>query len=225
MFRLSPLLLWFTAFIASSNIVEARYKASYKTKGLGASASAYVYEDECSYEYLSIDGSSSALKEKTSHGKPSTSYNTYTYASYSSYNYCTGEEAYGYAEVYPGSFTGDKNGAAATATISSLYICRYVEVEEGCYGEYNCEESAEPFELTIDATWTPSGNTSKDRSTSSSSNKFSSYKFRYSGTSREATVTLAVTKNGESLAIDPSSISSYFYTSTTGDMYVDRYEY
>ena len=225
MVRLSPLLLWFTAFIASSNIVEARYKASYKTKGLGASASANVYEDDCSYEYLSIDGSSSALKEKTSHGKPSTSYNTFIYAYYSFYNYCTGVETYGYAEVYPSSFTGDKNGSAATATISSLYICRYLEVEEGCYGEYNCEESAEPFELTIDATWTPSGNTSKDRSTSSYSNKFSSYKFRYSGTSRDASVTLEVTKNGESLEIDPSSISSSFYTSTTGDMYVERYEY
>ena len=65
--------------------------ASYKSKGIGAGASATIVEDDCSYGYLYIDASSSAVKEKTSQGKPTTSYVKFTYAYYSVYNYCANE--------------------------------------------------------------------------------------------------------------------------------------
>ena len=123
----------------------------------------------------------------------------------------------------PSTFTGDKNGATASATISSLTKCSYVEAEEGCYGEYTCEE--EPVELTIDATWTATGSSYKDRSMSSYGGKLFSSKSRYSGTSRETIVTLQVTMDGVALDLDPSSVYGYLYTSMSGSMYVDRYEY
>ena len=226
MFRLSSafflLMVAFAAIIAS-NTVEARYTATFKAKGVAAGASAYIGGDDCSYQYLSIDGSSSALKEKTSKGKPSQTYNQFTYASYNHYNYCTGESTYGYAEIYPSTFAGDKDGATASATISSLTTCSYTATEEGGYGEYICEESS--VDWTIDATWTATGSTIKDRSTSSYNSPSFSSKYRYSGTSRETTtVTLQVTQNGEALDLDPSSVSGYLYSSVSGSMEIVRYK-
>lgn len=217
----STFLLLLSAYATTFTIhsVEARDVTSYKTKGVGAGA--YVNlggEDACFYESLSIDGSSSALKEKASGEKPSTTYSKVTFASYSWYNWCTGQDAYGYAEVYPSTFTGSKDGATASATISSLFTCSYTEADG-----YSCDES--PFELTIDATWTATGNFIKDRYTSSYGSKLFATKYTYSGTSREiTTVTLQVTKDGQELSVDPSAVVyAYLYTSMTG--YVDRYEY
>ena len=228
MFRLSStfflLTAAFAAIITTTTTVEAAYVATYKAKGVAAGASASVGGDDCSYGYVSIDGSSSALKEKTTKGKPSTSYNTFTYAYYSVYNYCTGEDQYGYAEVYPSTFVGDKDGATASATIASLTKCSYKEVMEGGDWEYTCEQS--PVDLTIEATWTATGNTIKDRSTYSYNSKWSSSKYRYSGTSRETTTaTMQVTQDGATLDLDPNSVGGYLYTSVSGSMQIDRYKY
>ena len=223
MFRLCPTFFLLLAVFATTNSLEAHYTASYKTKGVGAGASVNIGGDDCFYEYLSIDGSSSALKEKVSGGKPSTTYSKVTYAGYYLYNWCTGEDTYGYAEAYPSTFTGDKDGAKASATIFSLFTCSYREVAQGGYWDYICDET--PVQLTIGATWTATGRIFKDRSTWSYGSKLSSSKYRYSGTSRETTVTLEVTKDGQALDVDPSSVSGYLYTSMSGSMYVDRYEY
>ena len=208
-----------------TTFAEARYMASYKAKGVGASASASLDgDDECSYGCIGIDGSSSAVKEKSSQGQPTTSYNKFTYAYYSVYNYCTNEELYGYAEVYPSTFTGDKNSATASATITSFTRCFSAVGEDGCE-VYTCEESSTPVELTIDATWTATGSASKNRSTSSYGSKSFSYKSRYSGTSRDTTVSMQVTMDGEAIDLDPSSVYGTLYSSMSGDVYLDRYEY
>ena len=224
MLRLSSaffLLMVAFAAIITSTTVEARYMASYKLKDVFAGASAKISENDCSYEYLSISGSSSARKEKTSQGKPSQSYNQLTTVSYDYYDHCTGETKAGYVDIYPGTFAGDKNGATASATISSIEICTLPV--DYCNGEYDCKESA--VDWTIDATWTATGSTIKDRSTSSYNSPSFSSKYRYSGTSRETTtVTLQVTQNGEALDLDPSSVSGYLYSSVSGSMEIVRYK-
>jgi hypothetical protein len=219
MFCLPPTFLLLLALFATTftNYVEAREMTSYKTKGVGAQANVDLGGDDCFYENLYIDASTSATKVKASGEKPSTTFSKVTFASYGLNNWCTGEESYGYAEVYPSNFTGNKDGAKASATISSLITCSYKEV-----GGYTCEEI--PFEMTIKATWTATGSSFKDRYTYSYGGTSYSTTHTYSGTSREiTTVALEVTKDGQTLGVDLSSVDAYLFTSMTG--VVTRYDY
>ena len=224
MFHLSPAALLFllaTTF-ATTTSVEARYMAIYKTKEVGASAYALIAGD-CFNGQVSINGSSSAVKEKTSQGKPTKSYNKFTYAFYQGYNTCTKEDISGSVEVYPSTFTGDKYGATASATITSLRKCSFVKLDNGCDGEFSCK--VEPVELKIDATWTATGSPIRSRSVLSYGGKLSSYSGHSKGISRETAVTLQVTINDAPVDLDSDSVYGDLLISMSGDIYIDRNEY
>jgi len=212
-------------FLAVATVVHGeKYISHYKTKGVGAYAYAnLIPDDDCSYTSFSISASGSAMKDKTNRGKPSTSYSKYIDASFNTYNYCTNEEIGGYVSIDPATFTYDsKKGLQASATIQSFYTC--YEVEGQCY--YTCEDVTSEDKITITASWVPTGGApTKSRDNYSYRSSNFSYKAHYSGTSIPVAITFSVSKNGKNLAVDSTSIFGELYTSNSGGISIDRYEY
>lgn len=170
------------------------------TRGNQASASTWSY-DSCGYEGVSV-----WAFEQDQRG-PKTASNA-VYVDYYGYDYCTGQDTWGWAVIDGAAFSQRRlDSASVTAsTTMTVTTCTYTSgggggsdagVDGGTWGSYDCSSSDVP--LSVDVDWVGTGDATRDRSSSTYNTPHSRYRSRSSGQYREATVRGAVTIDGASV--------------------------
>lgn len=149
---------------------------------------------DCGYVYIDIGGTEDAIHQDQ--GQP-VSQNA-VWASFYSYDYCSGEFTQGWAYAQDG-FDGNLHGATLDVTFDA-YAYQYGPNE---YGWWEYEDlGVRTVEITAELT----GNGETYRGMNSSMNRSGEYftRYRWIGESRDASVDLTVTVEGDDVAFDAS---------------------
>jgi len=164
----------------------------------GNNASAYFYQsDDCSYTDVSVNGFDNVTKSGP--GAPVSQTGAYLY--YSTYNFCTGTQSYGYGFGDNVTFTSNKLNSATL---------------NGTFTVYDYYSGASKT-ATVNLTWTGTGDTYRGKYQSRSQGPGYTSIYRSSGSSRDADVTGTVTLNGTDLIANLTSSGS-LSTSSNGSL-------
>lgn len=159
----------------------------WNVKDHSATASAYLY-DGCESSGVDISGSESSSHD----GGGAPVKDNGAWAGYSSYNWCTGSQTYGYVWV-PGGFDGDMQGASIDVEFEAESY-DYVEIDGEWVYSYLGTRTVE-----INAEFTGIGKAEHGRNSSMSRWGDSFSRYRWVGQWREATVEMSVTVDGNSV--------------------------
>jgi hypothetical protein len=199
-------------FIFFSMVQGAAEVQHSKFSGNFANAYFSTYDD-CGGTYASINGADTTQRYSAK-GKPEVVIQGLISGYFSKYDYCLGIDMYGYFEK--SGFTGNLQNVVSMSTEGATWT--YFAVCD--YASSGCQEVESP--VTIEATLTPTGDTSKDKYFYMSSGPHYSSKYRYSGSYRDADVEATVTVDGDVVALDDYT---YGYVAVTkgGDKYITKY--
>jgi hypothetical protein len=177
----------------------------YKQQVRGHSAYGWAYEyDGCESTSVDIGGS-----ESTAYGGGAPVQDNSAYAGLYSYNWCTGEETYGWAWV-PGGFSGDIDFASIDLAFEADSY-ELAEVDGEWVYNYLGTRTVE-----INAEFTGVGQISHGMNNSTSHWGSSFTHYRSAGQWREATLDVSVTVDGAS--IDLSNAAASLGNSNTGSL-------
>jgi hypothetical protein len=218
----------------------------YKFNGYGANAQFYWQENACDYgSYVDLFAGESVSKVQAN-GKPetSTSPNVYTY--FERWYDCSNDSAthtYLYSRDYGATPSASvaivgKNkleSASVSSTFEAYIVTDVCVIDCGTYEEGgetytycypgNCTTlSFDLVEVDLQAKFVGTGIAYKSSSHSNSRGPYGSFRSKYTGTSRDATVSaFSLTVDDTPIPI-PSNAEKYasIYTSTSGDFSVDR---
>jgi hypothetical protein len=213
----------------------------YKFYGYGANAQISWQEEGCDYgSYVYFDAGESVSKVQAN-GKPETSKYPSVYTYYERWYDCSDDRAthtylYTDYDASPSASVAIKKleSASVSSTFGAFLVTESCGIECESFEEDGetytychpvCEQvSVERAEVTLQATFVGTGNayTSTYRSSNRFPNGFS--RSKYSGRTRDATVSvIAFTVDGTPIAI-PSDAEMYasIYTTTSGDLYIYR---
>lgn len=217
------------ALFGVSAQAHAAEKYSSRTRGNSASFQAWT-SSECGYQSVSVW----AFEEDQRGQGNTTSYDA-IYVDYYSYDYCTGTDSWGSSVIDSSSFDMQRlNGASLDASGSiDLYVCEYggggtggmggtggVGGMAGTAGDGGdggvpsdpCGYASVALDVSLDFVGT--GDTTRDRYTSTYTTPHSRYTSRYSGQSRAATVTGSILIDGS--AVDLTDGYGTLSASTSG---------
>lgn len=183
-------------------------KSKYSIKGLGVHGYASAW-DEAACRYTSLSVSAHEDVTKTG-GSPVPT--KYAYLDVDTYNSCTDESITVRVEVPAPALQGSlKNGATVQATFTEGEKCFY----DPSVDEYVCV--VVPFEGSVSASFTPVGNSYKDRFQNQYASQGYRYKERSVGTSVDATVNFAGTVL-DGVSFVPDETYGYVHKYTSGSM-------
>ena len=184
--------LFIATFVATgltATFATAAPDIKWHVKDNTASGSAFSY-DGC--ENVSVDVGGSETRSQDGGGPPVKD-NT-AWAGYSSYNWCTGAQTYGWVYL-PGGFDGDLQGATIDAEFEAESF-EWIEVEGQWVYNYIGTVTVE-----INAELTGVGQTTHGTNSSTSHWGSSHTHSRYVGKWREATLDISVTVDGQSIEL------------------------
>lgn len=196
--RISTALALMFALCGVAADAHALEKYMSRTRGNQASFGAWS-DTDCGGQYVNVWAFEEAANPNQSYASD------VLYVDFYSYDWCTGDSSYGYAQFDGTSFDVQKL-KSATADVSAtidVQSCHMVDGGGGGGGgagaggsgssdggmpwyDYVCESSTES--LLIDLTWTATGGIYRDRSNYSYSTPYSRYRSIWSGQSTEATI-------------------------------------
>lgn len=169
----------------------------------GQTADAYFYQsDDCNYTSVGIFASDSI--SKSAPGAPTAEKSAYLY--YSTYNWCTGEGAYGDGFSTEVTFNADKS--LKSATLNGTFAV-------------NDYSSGTTKNVDVALTWMGMGDTYRGNSHSHYQGPAFTSNYRYVGSYSEAMVSGTVTSNGKNLIENLSSFAS-LSSSNSGFMEITR---
>ena len=187
--RISFIIATFAATGLTASFATASTHTHYKVKDYTANGSAFSY-DVC--ETVGVDFGGSESSTHNGGGAPvqtNTAWGSYYY-----YNWCTGAQASGYAFLDDG-FDGDLNGATIDIEFEADSY-EYAEINGQWVYNYLGTQT-----VIINAELTGDGEVMKGKSSSMSrwGGGFSHY--RWSGSSRDASIDLSVTVDGNPVVL------------------------
>lgn len=199
----------------------------YQTKGDGADAYFQSF-DECSYSYSSVYMSSQRTNANGTQYVSSGGW-----LNFSSYNYCTGESTYGWADLTGMTFSGQGwRGAQLTGTASG-FVEQFLGCEEVPFpgegegegesgGYWQCFWDYVEVPVAIDLTWTAGESSYRGMYSGMSKSPDSVSRYRSNGTYAYGTVTGTLTVDGQSLSGGDYS-GGTAWSSTSGSMYITHF--
>jgi hypothetical protein len=191
--------------LSASFVMAGQPTQQWHVKDHSAFGSAYEY-DGCESTGVDISGS-----ESSSHGGGGQVQDNGAWAGYYSYNWCTGSQVSGYAWI-PGGFSGDMQGATIDVELEADSY-EYAEIEGQWVYNYLGTVTVE-----INAEFTGIGKAEHGRNSSYSRWGSSYSRYRWSGQTREATLDLTVTVDGDS--VDLTNPTGSLSKSNSGSIYL-----
>jgi hypothetical protein len=213
----------------------------YKFNGYGANAQIYWQEDGCDYgSFIDLNAGESVSKVQAN-GKPETSKSPSVYTYYERWYDCSSDSAthtylYMDYDASPSTSIAIKKleSASVSSTFGAFIVTENCVIECGSYEEDGetytycypvCKQvSVEKAEVTLQATFVGTGNayTSTYRSNNRDPNGFSRYK--YSGRSRDATLSVIAFAVDDTTITIPSDAEMYasIYTTNSGELSMYR---
>lgn len=203
----SSLLLAMILLVGIGMPAHAHQKYAYRTKGNSASFSTWE-GDDCSYAGISVW----AFEQRENGNK--TTYNS-VYVDYYFYDFCTGESEYGYASLDGASFNQQKLNSATVqgSGILTKVACNYGDsggmlppTDPGEPADGGTDPMGDPCTYTeasvdLNLLWTGTGDTYKDRSSSTYNTPYSRYRYRSTGQTRDASLSGSLLIDGSPVDI------------------------
>lgn len=180
----------------------------YKIKGNGVRSSAYMPTDCLGYQALGIGASESASKDGP--GQPQ--FAEYIWYETFRINYCTGEVMFLRGEIASGKLLkGDINKGITIAVDDASVEVTRCDFYDGNYG---CQVTVGT--VSFSATWTPTGEVIKERSSYQYNSNGYTMKRRDNGLIREAIVEITFHLDDETFT--PTFVDGHIYKTNEGTL-------
>jgi hypothetical protein len=210
------------SILAIANPANAKSVYTYRSSGLGGNA--YVGGGLCGdwpfENYVSVQASQDAFKVKGNGGQSPSA--PYMDSYYSFWTDCSAESATLIEPAWDSwpsttptlSFSGGNRleSGSATGEFPAIKVPCTRESYEDDYYSYSCDyDQLVPVTVTVSMDWVGTGSSYPNRSTSTQRYEGGFYKYTTKGTSRDATVTLAVDIDGQPLDLEDIFDDEYSY--------------